>query len=302
MKLSFSKEAFTRGLGNTKLFLVHKSPEILLITGIAAGFVGAYFAAKVTEQARVEVEDTKDEMNDVMANEITDEYTERDQQQELGMVVIKGGLRIAKLYAPAIGFGVLSVTALLASHGVMTRRLTSLSTAYSLAMETLQAYRARVSDEFGEEAEMLVRKGLHVETVNDAETGEPTNILVQDDAPTLYGRIFDQDTSREFRESYELNLFFLQTQERFANEMLRLRGYVFLNEIYDALGFPRTPAGQVVGWLYKYNPELNNDTHISFDILSVYNESNGRELRQSNPAFLLDFNVDGEIWRLIGDK
>lgn len=291
---------FTRALGTTKLFVSKNSPEILLVLGIAAGLAGAYFAAKVTEEARQEIADTKDQAQEIMEKTQSDEYTETDQQKELGMVVIKGGLRVAKLYAPAVGFGVLSITALLASHGIMSRRMASLSTAYSLAVESLAAYRSRVIEEYGEEADLMMRKGLRVKTVTDPEDGQETNVIEADDmSPNIYGAYFGPDTSREYRESYELNLFFLQSQERFANEKLRWQGHLFLNEVLDSLGLQRTPIGALVGWKYKHDPKKNNDGYVSFDIMNLYNEPNGRELRNKDPRFLLDFNVDGEIYKLI---
>jgi hypothetical protein len=281
---------FTRGLGRTKLFLGKNSPEILLVVGIAAGLAGAYMAAKVTETARQEVADTKEEAQEVMAKTQSDEYTETDQQQELGMVVIKGGLRVAKLYAPAIGFGVLSVTALLASHGIMSRRYASLSTAYSIAVESLTAYRSRVLEEFGEEGERAVRQ----EFVTD-EDGE---VVSSETRPNIYGAYFDEE-SREFREDYEHNLFFLQSQERYANEKLKWQGHLFLNEVYDSLGLPRTDVGAITGWKYQHDPKKGNDGYVSFDIMNIYNEPNRNEMRKMNPRFLLDFNVDGEIYKLI---
>jgi hypothetical protein len=281
--------ALTRGLGRTKLFLGKNSPEILLAVGIVAGLTGAYFAAKVTEAARQEVEATKDQAQEVMAKTQSDEYTETDQQQELGMVVIKGGLRVAKLYAPAIGFGVLSITALLTSHGIMNRRLATLSTAYSVAVESLAAYRNSIIEEYGEDGDVVARQDL---------VREDDEVVSSETRPNIYGAYFDED-SREFRDDYEHNLFFLQSQERYANEKLKWQGHLFLNEVYDALGLPRTSIGSLVGWKYKHDPKKNNDGYVSFDILNLYNEPNRDDLRGSNPRFLLDFNVDGEIYKLI---
>jgi hypothetical protein len=288
---------FTRGLGRTKLFLGKNSPEILLVVGIVAGLTGAYFAAKVTEEARQEVEATKEEAEEVMTKAQSDEYTETDQQKELGMVVIKGSLQVAKLYAPAIGFGVLSITALLMSHNIMTRRMASLSTAYSMAVEALSLYRKRVIEEYGEDADLIINRSM-TEKKDLDEDGNETTTVEWEARPGIYGAYFDEG-SREFRETYEMNLFFLQSQEKVANQMLKWQGHVFLNEVFDMLGLPRTSIGAIVGWKYQHDPKKNNDGYISFDTQGIYNEANSRELRASNPRFLLDFNVDGEIYKLI---
>lgn len=49
------------------------------------------------------------------------------------------------------------------------------------------------------------------------------------------------------------NLMFLCTQERYCNDILRYRGHIFLNEVFDMLGLPRTKLGQIVGWYYNEN-------------------------------------------------
>lgn len=45
-------------------------------------------------------------------------------------------------------------------------------------------------------------------------------------------------------------MMFLRRQQDYANEMLKARGHLFLNEVYDLLDIPRSKAGQVVGWVY----------------------------------------------------
>ena len=89
------------------------------------------------------------------------------------------------------------------------------------------------------------------------------------------------------------NRMFLKGQENFANDMLRANGYLFLNEVYDELGIPRSKAGQVVGWIYdKDNPE--GDNYVSFGIFDTKRKSfeDGDDLEDT---IILDFNVDGYI-------
>ena len=87
------------------------------------------------------------------------------------------------------------------------------------------------------------------------------------------------------------NKFFLMHQQHYANEKLKARGYLFLNEVYEMLGIPRTKAGQVVGWIYdKDNPV--GDNFVDFGLLDTRNTDfiNGYEA-----SVLLDFNPDGDI-------
>lgn len=47
------------------------------------------------------------------------------------------------------------------------------------------------------------------------------------------------------------NEIFLVSQHIHATDLLRSRGHLFLNEVHDMLGLPRTSEGQLVGWLHS---------------------------------------------------
>ena len=89
----------------------------------------------------------------------------------------------------------------------------------------------------------------------------------------------------------EYNLMFLRDQQRYANDMLRSRGYLFLNDVYKMLDIPLTKAGQIVGWVYDEDQPIG-DNFVDFGLGTEPNRDfvNGIE----NVA-LLDFNVDGNI-------
>ena len=91
---------------------------------------------------------------------------------------------------------------------------------------------------------------------------------------------------------------YLRRQQEFANEMLRARGHLYLNEVYDMLGFPRTKAGQIVGWIYDdKNP--NGDNYVDFNIYDVTDESKRDFVNGYERSILLDFNVDGPIYEMM---
>ena len=94
---------------------------------------------------------------------------------------------------------------------------------------------------------------------------------------------------------------FLRRQQDYANEKLKAQGYLFLNEVYDMLGIPRSKAGQIVGWTYKKDNE-NADNYVDFgiyDLSSANKQLNDQKIAFVNGyerAVLLDFNVDGPIY------
>ena len=89
----------------------------------------------------------------------------------------------------------------------------------------------------------------------------------------------------------EVSRMFLHCQQNYANEMLRRKGYLFLNDVYELLGIPRTRAGQVVGWIYsEYN--VTGDNFVDF---GIYNKYNADFVNGYVKTAVLDFNVDGNI-------
>lgn len=107
---------------------------------------------------------------------------------------------------------------------------------------------------------------------------------------SAYARFFDESCPAWTKNS-EYNLTYLKQQQVYANDLLKIRGYMFLNEVYDMLGMPRTKAGQVVGWIYDAE-NSTGDNYIEFDI---YSECNKRFVNGHDRIALLDFNVDGII-------
>ena len=93
----------------------------------------------------------------------------------------------------------------------------------------------------------------------------------------------------------EYNLMFLRDQQRYANDLLKSKGHLFLNEVYDLLGIPRTKAGQIVGWIYD-EKHPNGDNFVDFGIYDTNKTANRDFVNGYERTILLDFNVDGNIW------
>lgn len=93
----------------------------------------------------------------------------------------------------------------------------------------------------------------------------------------------------------ELNKMFLLQQQNYMNEKLKAVGHVFLNEVYDCLGIPRTAVGQCVGWVYNVENPVG-DNFVDFDL---YAERNANFINGYDRGLLLDFNVDGDILKYL---
>lgn len=277
------------------------SPEILVVAGIVGTVVSAVLACKATTKVAEILDETKgtlDTIHDGMEIGAINgqEYTTEDGKKDTVVVYAQTGMKLAKLYGPAIILGTLSITSILASNNILRKRNVALGAAYAAIDKSFKEYRGRVIERFGEQVDTELKYGIKAKKFEeievDPETGKEKKVkktvMVAD--PNLqsdYAVYFDSK-SRNYETNPDYNRMFLKAQQAFANDKLQTRGHLFLNEVLDDLDLPRTPAGQIVGWT-KDGP----DGYVNFRIVEVERET---EDGRHEPALLLDFNVEGNIW------
>lgn len=277
------------------------SPEILVVAGIAGTVVSAVLACKATTKVAEILDETKGTLDTIHEGMETgaingQEYTNEDGKKDTVVVYAQTGMKLAKLYGPAIILGTLSITSILASNNILRKRNVALGAAYAAIDKSFKEYRGRVIERFGEQVDTELKYGIKAKKFEeievDPETGKEKKVkktvMVAD--PNLqsdYAVYFDSK-SRNYETNPDYNRMFLKAQQAFANDKLQTRGHLFLNEVLDDLDLPRTPAGQIVGWT-KDGP----DGYVNFRIVEIERET---EDGRHEPALLLDFNVEGNIW------
>ena len=306
--------SFANVFGGVGGKLQKHSPEILMGLGIVGTVATTVVACKATVKVNDILEDSKETIDKIHGAvdgtlATTEEYTEKDAQKDLSIVYIQTGWKLAKLYAPAIGLGVLSIGCMLTSHGIMKKRNIALAAAYTAIDSSFKDYRKRVVERFGQAVDRELKYNLKAQKITETVTDEDgKEKKVKKDAMVLedpssysdYARFFD-DGCENWEKDAEMNLMFLNAQQRYANELLISHGQLFLNEVYDMLGIPRTKAGQVVGWIYdpEHKLEGERDNYVDFGIFDIYRQTKRDFVNGYENVILLDFNVDGNIWDLI---
>lgn len=285
----------------TVMKLKKHSPEILVVAGIAGTVVSAVLACKATTKVAEILDETNGTLDTIHEGMKTgaingQEYTTEDGKKDTVVVYAQTGMKLAKLYGPAIILGTLSITSILASNNILRKRNVALGAAYAAIDKSFKEYRGRVIERFGEQVDTELKYGIKAKKFEeievDPETGKEKKVkktvMVAD--PNLqsdYAVYFDSK-SHNYETNPDYNRMFLKAQQAFANDKLQTRGHLFLNEVLDDLDLPRTPAGQIVGWT-KDGP----DGYVNFRIVEVERET---EDGRHEPALLLDFNVEGNIW------
>lgn len=303
-------------LGKVTFGLKKHSPEILVVAGVVGTVASTVMACKATLKVDEVLDDTKMKLEKVHeATEVGEteggvEYSAEDGKKDTTIIYIQSGLKLAKLYAPAIILGTLSITSILASNNILRKRNMALAAAYATVDRTFKEYRSRVVDRFGEQIDNELRYGIKAEEVEEKvtdEKGKEKKVkksipIINPDDLSDFAILIDHN-NLNYSESTEYMQLFLNAQQHYANDLLRTRGSLVLNTVYDALSVDSTKAGMVVGWVYDAKNPIG-DNYVEFNVQKVYIRHDGivtantddENTSNLETAYLVDFNVDGNIY------
>ena len=300
----------TRKVGRQVLTVKAHSPALLMGAG-AVGFVGTIVLASKATLKLHEILDEAEEMDKQIehapekaeAKGLT--YTEEDAKKDRFTVRVKTALKILKEYTPAIVLGGASLACFITSHNILNKRNAGLSAALLGATKAFNEYRSRVVDELGKEKDLEFRYGVIERTIGvDTDEGVVEKTIrgidqnaMMAEGGSMYEKIFANTTSTRWQPVPIQNELFLRSQQNYANDLFNNRGHLFLNEVYEMLGFEHTEEGSVVGWIRGHG-----DQFVDF---SCWDESGSlREddvfVNGDTASILLDFNVHGPIYKLLG--
>ncbi len=302
-----------KNVGSQIIFAAKKhSPEILVVGGIITAIGGAVLACKATLKAEeviieadAQIHEIKEKKEICAADEKkADLYTKEDATKDMAIVYTRTAVDLAKLYAPAIILGTVSVVSILSGTNILRKRVAGLTAAYATLNTGFKRYRDRVVERFGDEIDKQLKynlKPMEVEETVVDEKGKEKKVkktidIMESDNPSEYSeyaRFFDS-SSPYWEKDSDYNLYFLRSQQAFFNNKLIAEKHVFLNDVYEALGLPKTKRGQMVGWLYKPD-DPNRDNFVDFGIYDIYKSKAREFVNGYEKVILLDFNVDGNI-------
>lgn len=318
MKLINITNSMTRSFNKLGIQIKKHSPEILVVAGVVGTVTSTVMACRATTKVNDVLDESKVDLEkihsaaerlengeELLCNDGS-KYTEEQNKKDLAIVYTQSAIKVAKLYAPSVILGALSITAILSSNNILRKRNVALAAAYTAVDKSFKEYRGRVVERFGKEMDRELRYNIKAkefeETVTDEKTGKEKKVkktveVVGVDGYSDYSKFFDEGCAGWSKDP-EQNLFFLKRQQDYANEVLKVKGYLFLNDVYEMLGIPRTKAGQVVGWIYdEKNPV--GDNVVDFGIYDGHRKTNRDFVNGYERTILLDFNVDGNILDLI---
>jgi hypothetical protein len=299
-KLAVVKNAATSKAGLTLLRTQKHSPSILFVAGVVGFGATVVLASRATLKLNEILEENEKRQfaldDEHQIDRLTDvDAADKKYKKESAALKIVFVKDVARLYAPCVATGVLSVGALTGSHVILNRRYASAVAAYATLDRSFKEYRGRVTELYGAEVDKKLVNGVASREIIN-EDGTIVSTIDESRGRSPYSKLFAKDTTYEWSPQPDYNLHYLRAKQQWANDQLNAKGVVFLNDVYKDLGFEPTSAGQIVGWVK--NNKRGGDNFIDFGIFDNPDRFNdfmaGRE-----GAIWLDFNVDGVVYDLI---
>lgn len=299
----------TRTLNRTGLKIKKHSPEILLATGTVGIVASTVMACKATLKVEEIVDEAKekiDTIHQVSADPaMAEKYSEEDGKKDLAIVYTQTAVKFIKLYGPSVTIGVASLACMIGSNRILNKRNAALAAAYAAVDKSFKEYRGRVIERFGKQMDRELRYNIKAQEIeettvdaNGKETITKKTVDVMDpNSYSQYAIVFD-DSNEGWDPDPERSKYFLIQQQNWANERLKSRGHLFLNEVYDMLGAKRTKAGAQVGWVYD-EKNCEGDNFVDFGIFDTNSPKARDFVNGIEKVIVLDFNVDGYILDMI---
>lgn len=308
----------TRMLHKAEFKLKKHSPEILVVGGVVGVVASTVLACRATTKLHSVLEDTKEKIDmfhqgaeegkaqsEVDGELVVVEYTQDDCTRDIAITYAHMGLELIKLYGPAVLVGAVSIGCILSGHHILRKRNIALAAAYATVDRGFKDYRGRVVERFGKDLDRELRyniKAKEVEEVVTDENGEEKVVkktveVANIDQYSDYTRCFDE-TCLGWTRDAEMNLYYLRQVQDHANDILRIKGMLYWNEVLKMLGIPECKAGQVVGWVYDPKDPTKNNC-VDFGIYDIHDEQKRAFVNGLEKSIWLTFNIDGYILDLM---
>lgn len=241
---------------NAKMFLKRNASTILTTLGGVGLVATTITAVKATPKALKALEEA-----------------EKEKKEEL---TTAEKIKIAgPKYIPSILIGTGTLACIIGANVTNKRSQAALVSAYGLIDSSFKEYKQKVKEIYGEEGHNKIVDAIAVEKVDPDHTVRASYF-------GQYCDLTSEETCGDTVLFYEENSgrYFESTIEQVLNSLYHfnrnytLRGYAYLNELYEFLGLETTDYGSVMGWAVNddeiYWVDFNTRKTVLDDGLEVY--------------------------------
>lgn len=293
MNMDFIKGAYSA----SKLLLQAKAPTIMVVGGVVSMGAGTVLACKQTLKVEEVLAKHAPDLEKIKHGESLElaSYGKEVAQADRFRVYSRAGLDLARVYSvPAVFLGGGAVL-IFSGHRLLLQRNASLAIAFTTLAKSFESYRERVRAEYGDEHDQAFMNGYVVGEVLDKDgntvMGSTRDWDGEEQDP--YNRVFEQGATVAWKPDLGVNKMFIHMQRKFAQERLNAQGYLYLSDVYEALGFPESAISRVVGWKVRKLPDGTKD--IPFVDFGLDKPLPDDWKYNKEKAVYLDFNCQGLI-------
>lgn len=203
----------TQMLAKGKFKLKKAGPTIMIVGAAIGGVTAAVLACKATlkaeeiiaeHNAQIETIHTTKAQVDSGEMQLKDgeTYTADDMKKDITATYVHTAVWLAKVYAPAVTLGGISLACMFGSHHIMSKRNASLTAAYIAIDKAFNEYKGRVTERFGDRVQRELEHNIKaVEVESTAKNEDGTEEVIREytdvarDANDPYSMIFDESCS-----------------------------------------------------------------------------------------------------------
>lgn len=162
-----------------------------------------------------------------------------------------------KIYIPPAISAVATVTAIIGSNHVSSRRAAGMAAAYTISERAFSEYRDKVIQKVGEKKAQTYRDEISQERIDKNPVSDQSVIITGNGEVLCH----DQFTDRYFMSSMEI----MRGCENQINHLIVHQGYASVSDLYYLLGLKPTGYSEEVGWNTDYLLAMKFTTCMSDD-------------------------------------
>ena len=245
-----------------------------ILVGLAVGGVigTAVGASKVTPESQKILEAKRKAESDISKDLESGTISNEKAKEAKNNMYLKFAKDMAKVWAPVILLGGLTISSIIFAHRIDARKQAALAAALTLTEDRLREseyYRSTVKDMVGTKQEEAINAKVKEDYIRE----NP----IKDDEITYTGHgntlMLDWASHRYFRSSPE----YIRQAINNLNERLLSEMWIDLNDFYDEINLPGIGVGDIVGW------NIDNG-QIRLEPTSILDDN-------ETPVYVIDFLV-----------
>lgn len=236
-------------------------PAIVTIVSVGGIAYGVYKMCKASTKLNEAMEPHRKMEESIVDSHNKGVIDDTEFKKKIGMAKIEQAKDVAKLYAPGFLLVASSTLGFLFSNRELGKRVINAQNMALQYHDSYQKLKQNVQNAIGKKATQAVEHQINsgVKTVEDEKTGKKIEkdfryMTVDGDmiSASIYSVFFNNTCNRFDEDSRKNNYEYLKSLEHDMNNRLRRKGYLWLSDVYNALGIVPDNYNEAIknsGWI-----------------------------------------------------